>query len=249
MSINPLVSVIMPAYNAASVITKAIDSVLKQKVDLELIIINDHSSDGLDKVIAPYLQDPRVHYIQNQVNRGVAFSRNRGVSLAKGKYVAFLDADDWWDENKLTIQLAVMKRTGAVLSCTAREFARADGSLTGHIVPVGEEITYKRLLRHNCINCSSVLILTSVIKEFPMGHDHIHEDYITWLRVLQKYKTAVGINQPLLKYRLSSNSKSSNKIKSAKMTFLVYRHMGYGYLTSIRYFISYAIHGLLKYRL
>lgn len=82
--------------------------------------------------------------------------------------------------------------------------------------PVREEITYRSLLRHNCINCSSVLVRTQAAREFPMCHEDSHEDYIAWLGILKKYKRAVAVNEPLLKYRLTGSGKSGNKIKSAK---------------------------------
>ena len=140
-----------------------------------------------------------------------------------------------------------MERTGCVLSCTARELMTPQGELTGRIIPVKEEITYRDLLHHNSINCSSVVLKTEVAKNYPMEHDDSHEDYITWLKILQKYKKACGIREPLLKYTLSNQGKSGNKLQSARMTFMVYRYLGFGILKSCYYFASYALHGVWKY--
>ena len=74
-----------------------------------------------------------------------------------------------------------------------------------------------------------------------------HEDYLMWLEILRKYEKGCAVNEPLLKYRISSTGKSGNKLQSARMTFLTYRYMGYGPLRSIRYFMGYAVHGLKKY--
>ena len=93
-TVEVLVSVIMPAWNCAGTIGKAIDSVLVQDVPLELIVVNDTSPDDLDAVMKTYASDPRVRYVKNEHNLGASGSRNRGVALAKGSYVAFLDADD-----------------------------------------------------------------------------------------------------------------------------------------------------------
>lgn len=244
---NTQVSVIIPAYNCAGLISRAIDSALVQNVPLEVIVIDDGSSDHLDEVMEAYRDIPVLSYVKNEKNLGASGSRNRGVSMAKGRYVAFLDADDYWAEGKLEKQLAMMEKTKAVLSCTARELMTPDGTLTGRIIPVKKEITYKNLLHHNSINCSSVVLETEVAREFPMCHDDSHEDYITWLRILQKYKKACGIEEPLLKYRLSNQGKSGNKLKSAKMTFKVYRYLGFGFLKSCFYFVLYAFHGVWKY--
>ena len=91
---EPIVSVIMPAYHCEATIAKAIESVLKQQVALELIIINDCSGEGLDQVMESYADNPVIFYVKNEKNMGAAQSRNRGVAMARGTYVAFLDADD-----------------------------------------------------------------------------------------------------------------------------------------------------------
>lgn len=244
---EPLISVVIPAYNCAGAIGRAIDSALAQKVALEILVLDDGSSDGLEAVMAGYEGNEAVRFAKNEKNLGAAATRNRGVTLARGKYVAFLDADDYWTEDKLVRQLALIEQTGCVLCCTARELMTPEGELTGKVIPVKEKISYRELLKHNSINCSSVLILTDVAREFPMHHDDSHEDYIMWLEVLRKYETACGINEPMLKYRLSNSGKSGNKLHSAKMTFMVYRYMGFGVVKSMVCFCSYAFHGVKKY--
>lgn len=244
---KPLVSVIMPAYRCAGTIQKAIESVLIQKVDLELIVINDCSPDNLDEVMESYVQVPEVIYVKNQNNMGAARSRNKGVALAQGEYIAFLDADDWWDEKKLKKQISCLNKTRTVLCCTARELVSPQGVSTGRIIPVSEQITYRQLLHHNSINCSSVLIRSEVMKQYQMEHEDSHEDYILWLRILKRYQKACGINEPLLKYRVSTRGKSGNKLKSAKMTYQVYRYVGFDTFHSLWYFCCYAFHGIWKY--
>lgn len=241
------VTVIIPAYNAEKYITTAIDSVYKQEMEIEVIVIDDCSTDHTADVLKNYREYPGFRYLKNEKNSGVSFSRNRGVREAKGEYIAFLDADDWWCRGKLKAQLEALRNTGAVLCATGREIVRADASSTGKRISVKRYITYRELLKHNSINCSSVLLKTEVAREFPMENDEIHEDYMTWLKILKKYKYAVGVNEPYLMYRLSENGKSRNKLKSAKMTFQVYRCAGYGMLQSSCFFVSYAIHGVFKY--
>ncbi len=241
------VSVIIPAYNCAKFIEKAIDSALCQDVELEVIVINDCSTDNLDSVMEKYSQLENVVYITNESSLGAAKSRNKGVSLARGEYIAFLDGDDIWREGKLRKQLDLMEESGAVLCTTAREIITADGTLTGRVIPTKNQISYKQLLKHNCISCSSVVIKKDVAQEFPMHHEDSHEDYIMWLEVLKKYNTACGVNEPLLLYRQTSKGKSGGKLKSAKMTFMVYRYMGFGILKSLVCFCSYAVNGAYKH--
>lgn len=246
---EPLVSVIMPAYKCASTIRAAIDSVLIQNVPLELLVIDDCSPEPLDEALDLYRDEERVRICRNEQNLGAAASRNRGVALARAPYIAFLDADDIWEPEKLEKQISLLEETGLVLCATGRELMDPNGDLTGRVIPVPERITYRELLKHNCINCSSVVIRTEAAREFPMEHEDAHEDYIMWLRVLQKYQFACGINEPLLKYRLTNTGKSGSKLHSAKMTFRVYRCMGFGLYKSAALFASYAVHGVMKYAL
>lgn len=242
-----LVSVIMPAYNCENYIEEAIQSVLVQKVPLELIIIDDCSADKTEEIVKSFRQDNRVIYVRNEGNMGVAASRNKGMRLARGKYIAFLDSDDYWTEDKLEKQTALMEEKQAVLSSTGRELMDKDGKLSGKMIGIKEEIRYKELLKGNVLNTSGVMVLAEVAKRYPMEQEHLHEDYIMWLSILKDYDVAYGINEPLLKYRVMKGTKSANKLNSAKMTFGVYRHMGLNILQSCYYFCFYAVRGLLKY--
>lgn len=242
-----MVSVIIPVYNCSEYVSHAIDSVLEQKVDLEVIVIDDHSDDDIDTMLSKYSNLDNVIYLKNSSNLGVAETRNKGVELSKGEYIAFLDGDDIWAPDKLQKQLEAMNSGDYVLCATARELIDVNGKSLNRIIPVKSELTYKELLKHNSINCSSVLMKADIAREFPMHDDDCHEDYIMWLEVLKKYRKAVGVNEPLLKYRVSDNGKSGNKFKSAIMTFRVYRRIGLSLPKSVSCFLSYSFNGFKKY--
>ena len=245
--IKDFVSVVIPAYNCTAYIALAIDSALGQQVPLEVIVVDDCSTDDLPGLITRYREDSRVRYVRNEKNLGVAKTRNRGVSLARGEYVAFLDADDYWAQGKLRLQLERIRQKQAVICSTARELMTPEGQLTGYVLPVKEDLTYRDMLQQNYIGCSSVLIKTSVAREFPMHHDDAHEDYLMWLEVFEKYRYGCAINQPLLKYRLSTTGKSGNKLHSARLTYRTYRYHGLGRLRTLVCFCSYACYGVKKY--
>ncbi len=242
-----MVSVIIPVYNCSGYISHAIDSVLEQKVDLEVIVIDDHSDDDIDMMLSKYSHLDNVIYLKNSSNLGVAETRNKGVELSKGEYIAFLDGDDIWAPDKLQKQLEALESGNYALCATARELIDVNGKSLNRIIPVKSELTYKELLKHNSINCSSVLMKADIAREFPMHDDDCHEDYIMWLEVLKKYRKAVGVNEPLLKYRVSDNGKSGNKFKSAIMTFRVYRRIGLSLPKSVSCFLSYTFNGFKKY--
>lgn len=243
-----LISVVMPAYNCRKTIAQAVDSVLAQDgVDWELIIVNDASPEPLDDVLGQYRGDRRIHYFKNKRNRGVSYTRNRGIRLSKGKWVAFLDADDCWMSGKLKKQLDLLEENHLVLCATARKLMDADGHMTGRIIPVAENLTYRSLLSGNPVNNSSVLVRRDVLLEFPMERDDIHEDYALWLSVLKKYKRACGINEPLLCYRVDVHSKSGNKLKSVWMNYLTFRYVGMSVPQSLVCLARYAVAGVRKY--
>lgn len=254
---KPLVTVIIPAYNAKDYIVQAMDSVVHQTLTevVQLIVVDDCSEDGTGETIKNYMEafsekrmdNRQILFRQNVFNSGVAQSRNLGIREAQGDYVAFLDADDWWDPEKLEKQMNCIKKTGVILCATGRELMGADGMPLGKTIGIGERVSYHQLLRTNSIPCSSVVLKTEVAREFYMCHDELHEDYIMWLKVLKKYGNAAGINEPLLKSRMSQGGKSRNKVKSAKMQYGVYRYMGIGRVQSILLMCSYMVHGVMKY--
>lgn len=244
---SPIISVVMPAYNCSKTIAQAVDSVRGQHVDWELLIVEDKSKDSTLEVLEAYKEDKRIRILQNPRNMGAAKSRNRGVQEARGKYIAFLDADDWWTEDKLEKQLKIMEKTGCVLCSTARELVNRNGESAGKIIGVDRRITYHKLLYGNQINCSSVLVRRDIMLRYPMTHEDSHEDYIAWLSILKEHGDAVGINEPMLKYRMDFSSKSGNKGKSAMMHYKALRYAGVGRCRAWIYFCSYAVKGVLKY--
>ena len=170
-----------------------------------------------------------------------------GLKTEEQEKVFDENADTYHGMTVAKKQIELMESTDFVLCCTARKLINEDGTDANRVIPVSTVITYKDLLKHNSINCSSVLIKSDVAKEFPMHHNDCHEDYIMWLEILGKYNTACGINEPLLMYRVSNKGKSGSKFNSAKMTFKVYRRMGFGFFKSVKCFISYTFHGVKKH--
>ncbi len=242
-----MISVVIPVYNGAETIARAVESALLQDTDKEILVVDDCSGDNTAQVLAPYREKKQISYYRNEKNLGVAETRNRGVSLAKGEYVAFLDADDWWLPGKLSAQLERMAETGDVICSTARELCCPGSPKDGRIIHMPSRITYHELLGGNNIACSSVVLKTEVAREFPMVCDEVHEDYLTWLKILGKYGTCTGIDVPYLKYTLSTSGKSGSKLKSAAMTFGVYRKAGLSLGKSVVCFIRYALNGVRNY--
>ena len=230
MQEEPHVSVVMPAYNAERYIGQAIQSVLRQTYpDFELLVVDDGSKDQTVRIVRCLAeQDDRIHLYIMGKNSGVSASRNFGVTQARGEWIAFLDSDDIWREDKLERQLSYLARfPSAAIGYTASAFMNADGERYAYIMAALPQTTYAMLLRGNLMSCSSVMVKTSLMRRYPMGGDQMHEDYAAWLQILREVPCAYGVNEPLLIYRVSSASKSGDRITSAEMLYHTYRYVGF----------------------
>ncbi len=251
-----MVSVIIPCHNNNSTINRAVSSVLNQTYgDLEVIVVDNGSSEEL-ALNSLLIADKRVSVFQIPECLGAAGARNFGVKRADGEYVAYLDADDFWRKDKLAKQMKVMKKykyngLRPSICFTARRivYKKKKSLKKGPLVHAEKIVDYKRLLRSNQINCSSVLMRTDLARRFPFPDGDIHEDYVVWLNILKRGGYAAGIDEPLLDYYVSKNSKSGNKLHSAIMTYRVYKAVGLGTARSMYHMISYTIQGFKKYRL
>lgn len=245
-----LVSIVMPAYNAEKYISKSIESVLNQTYkNFELIIVNDCSIDNTEKIILNYKKsEKRIVYIKSEVNKGVGESRNVGVQNSIGNWIAFIDSDDLWANDKIEKQMEFIKNDKKIkFTYTGSSFINKEGKFFNYSMRVPKKVDYKTLLKQNIISCSSVLISKELILNCKMPKGYMHEDYATWLTILKKENYAYGIDEPLLYYRIMENSKSGNKVKAAKMNWNTYKYVGLNVFFCIFYMLFYCIRGLKKY--
>lgn len=247
--IKDLVSVVTPVHNAEKYIEITLKSVLNQTYkNLEIILIDDASKDSSRDIIKKYEKiDSRVRSILLDNNVGVAKARNEGIKNAKGQYIAFLDSDDIWLENKLEEQIKFMKEKNIAFSHTAYEFIDEEGNKIGKSVMVSESVGYTDLLKQNSVGCLTVVIDRSKVKKIEMPQIR-HEDYATWLSILRDGHRAYGLNKVLAIYRKSSNSLSGNKVKSAIWTWNIIRNVEkVPFPKAVLYFSNYAIKNINKH--
>lgn len=241
----PSISVIIPTYNSAKTIQETLDGVLAQNVGLEVIVMNDASTDHTLEILESY-QD-KIKVFTAEKNQGVAASRYQGIRHAKHDWIAFCDSDDVWKEGKLKHQLKVCLETNAVLCATARELIDEGGQSLNRIIEVHDIITYDDMLKTNSINNSSILMKKEVALEVPLFDSSLHEDYLMWLTILKKHQIARGINIPYVRYRVSTTSKSGNKLKSAIMHFKSQRAFKIPLFKVVLNMIPYTYHGFKKH--
>jgi len=236
----------MPAFNAEKTIAASIESVIAQTyMDWELIIIDDGSKDSTPQLILDAVErDKRIQGITFEHNKGIAAARNTGIKKAKGEWIAFLDSDDLWTEDKLKKQLCFAETENAIISYTSTAYINEAGEKSNYILQAKPMLNYRQLLRKNIMSCSSVIIRREKMIDFPKGD--MHEDYAVWLQIVKKAGQAHGLDEPLLIYRQSSSSWSGNRVKSAKMIFNTYCAVGFNRITSLVLTFLYAIHSVSK---
>jgi teichuronic acid biosynthesis glycosyltransferase TuaG len=218
--------------------------------DLELIVLDDCSTDRTVEIVRHYAsKDPRIRLQTGAQNVGVAQTRNNGIDMSRGKYIALLDSDDTWHPRKLEKQLETLKNAGAVLCyCSyaivddTNQKIRNDYLVPGHI-------DYRELLKENVIGCSTVLAETRVLKEHKFRTDFYHEDYVLWLELLRNGYKAVGDPEVLVNWCYQENSRSYNKWRCLKNRWQIYRQMeNLPMIPSICNLLCYVTAGFKKYR-
>lgn len=222
-----LISIVVPVYNASRFLDETIKTVLDQTYeDWELVFIDDCSTDNSQEIIKQYMKkDKRIKYFRQEQNGGPALARNKGIDESKGNFLCFLDADDLWDKDKLEKQLNFMIEKQVAFSYTSYEFATFDGTKTGKKVIAKEKMNYKQILKNNIISTITVMFNLDLIdKELIKMPDLKYvEDTATWFKILRNGFIAYGISDVYSYYRRTSNTESSNKFKTQKRLWNLYR--------------------------
>ena len=223
-----LISIIVPVYNVEKFIVETMDCVRSQTyANWELLLVDDCGPDNSARVIEEYMKntgDVRIRLIKQPSNMGAARARNRGLSEAKGRYIAYLDADDLWVPEKLERELSFMQERNAAFAFTGYEFADEQGRGTGTVVRVPDTMNYKQALKNTTIFMTTVMFDTEKIEksllEMPVMKS---EDTALWWKVLRNGYVAYGLDENLVKYRRPGKSLSSNKLEAIRRIWNLYR--------------------------
>jgi glycosyltransferase involved in cell wall biosynthesis len=186
-----LITVVIPCYNAEETILVCLQSVIAQSFqNFEVLIIDDGSTDGTAKLVSAFIQSQHLGdkiSLLSQSNAGPSAARNKGVKLAKGTWVAFLDADDVWSPDKLALQLKTVQENPDLALLGVRS-----SSTAGQNLPELSEISFKQLLSSNYFKTSGVLMKRKVALEVPFDEQmRYSEDYRVWLIVAYRYRVAI----------------------------------------------------------
>jgi len=243
-----LVTIVTPMYNSAGYISETIESVLQQTYqNWEMILVDDCSSDKSVEIVKRYMErDPRIHLIELKDNSGGAVARNAAINAAKGRYIAFLDSDDLWREDKLSEQVKFMSENDVKFSYSAYQVVNTQLKKIGE-VGVPSRLSYKEMLKTNFMGCLTVIYDVAYFGKVEMPLIRRRQDYGLWLKLLKRVTYAYGVNQCYAKYRVHDGSLSSNKLTTSTFTWkILYEVESLGLFKSAYYFSHYAIRGLIR---
>ena len=246
---NNLVSIITPSFNSEKFINECIESVIFQTYkDWEMIIVDDCSTDNSrSKIISFANEDNRIKPIFLEKNLGAAEARNIALKKSKGKFIAFLDSDDIWKNNKLEKQINFMNKNDIAFSFTSYQPISENRVEKYSVIEVPKEIDYHSYLKNTIIGCLTVIIDKEKTGEFIMPNIRSSHDMALWLLIMKRGFSAFGLNENLAYYRIVSNSNTSKKWKAVKEVWEVYRKVEkLNLIYSTLCFVSYVYNAIKK---
>lgn len=238
----------MPVHNGSHFIREAIQSVLGQSFSSwELIISDDQSTDDTISIAQHYCQlDRRITLVSTVARGGPAGARNQAIRIATGRWIAFLDSDDLWHPDKLLLTLDFARSNRIALAFTA--YFRLSANTALEYIPVPSVITYRELLKTNCIAMSTAMVDRQMVGNFEMNEAWRIDDYVCWLDIVKAGHSAGGLSEPLTTYRKHNQSHSSNKVRAALTVWRMFaKQQKLSWLEASWYFANYGIRGLNKH--
>ncbi len=221
---NHLVSIIIPSFNSEKFISETIKSVQNQTYqNWEMIIVDDCSTDDTVSKINAFLQDKRIQLHQLNRNSGTGIARNKALSLAKGRFVAFLDSDDLWKPEKLQKQVEFMISGNQPFTFSFYECITENGKSLGKIIQAPENLTYNQLFWSNLVGNLTGIYDAHYFGKIAISSKRKRQDWMMWLTILKKIKTAKPIPESLAVYRVRENSISASKWSLLRHNYTVYR--------------------------
>ncbi|TLS52173.1 glycosyltransferase family 2 protein [Paenibacillus antri] len=216
----------MPAYNCEAYIGDALRSILAQTyLKWEVIIVDDCSQDSTSDVVRRYAEvDNRIKYYRLHENSGAAKARNKGIEMAVGQYIAFLDSDDVWSTYKLEKQINFMRENQYTFTCTSYDKIDENGVKLNREIIAKVSSDYDGLLK-TCPGNSTVIYDAVKIGKFFIPNIRKRNDYVMWLSVIKRANMLYGLQETLASHRVRSGSISSKKIDLVSYHWKVYREI------------------------
>ncbi len=222
---TPLVSIITPTYNSEKFIAETIRSVQNQSyTHWEMILVDDCSNDRTELIITEFqASDSRIIFYKLHKNAGAGVARNQAITMANGRFIAFLDSDDLWKPEKLQKQIDAMVTHNSPFSFSFYDCIDESGNSLHKRIEAPKKLYYWQLFFCNFVGNLTGIYDTQFFGKIPISSIRKRQDWMVWLTVLQKMQTAQPIPESLAIYRVRQDSISSSKMKLLQHNFAVYR--------------------------
>ncbi|MBP7173855.1 MAG: glycosyltransferase family 2 protein [Cloacibacterium sp.] len=244
----PEVSIITPSYNASEFLEETIQSVIHQTFkDWEWLITDDQSRDNSVEIIRKF-NDPRIRLTIAEKNLGAGQARNLSLEKATGRFITFLDSDDYWEPNFLEKMINFMKENHAELAYS--NYARCNEKLEPVLQDFKADtvVTFDNLLKTCRLSLLSSMYDSKRVGKFYFPKGSKREDHVMWLNLLKEIPSGMPLPLTLSKYRMRDGSVSRRKKDIIKDQYLVYKKfMGFSTLKSVYYTAHWAWNGFMKY--
>ncbi len=244
-----LASIIIPYYKKRNYIKKTIKSVLNQSYkNFEVIIIyDDEDKTDLHFLKNIFNKNKKIKIVVNKKNIGAGLSRNKGIKIAKGRYIAFIDADDQWKKNKLSIQINFMEKNNISVSHTSYEIINNKGS-TIYKRKAKNFLNYEKLLSSCDIGLSTVIMEKKIFSHYcKFPNTKTKEDFILWIKILKRGYKIYALDQFLSIWKKTPNSLSSSTLQKLKDGFNIYnKFLKFNFFKSILYLTILSLNFLKK---
>ena len=247
---NNLISIVCATYNSAQYIEETIHAIIVQTyLNWELILIDDCSTDDTINILYHYANlYENIIVLQNRENLGPGITRNAGILVAKGRYIAICDSDDIWYPQKLEKQLDFMQLNHAAISYTSYELIDSCGRSLKRIIRVmNKPLEYTDYLKNTIIGFSTSMIDRNKCPNVILPDLRSREDTFLWCTLLKNGYKAYGMDEVLTKYRVHETSVSANKIKASVQVWELYRKkLHIPFFKCLFFFLYYAYHAIKK---
>jgi teichuronic acid biosynthesis glycosyltransferase TuaG len=222
---NKKVSIIVPAYNSEKFISDTIQSIQNQTyTNWEMIIVDDCSTDKTVEIIQEFMDnDPRIHLIKLNTNSGTGIARNTALQAVSGRYIAFVDADDLWEPEKLSKQIDFMETNNLPFTFSFYDLINEEGQPLNRRIEAPKNLSFRQLFFCNYVGNLTGIYDANALVKIGISPIRKRQDWMVWLTILRQIKTAKPVPESLAFYRIRKNSLSTSKTALLKHNYAVYR--------------------------
>ncbi len=245
---SPAIDIIIPNYNKAKYLNQCLDSIISQTYkNWKIYLVDDNSNDRSVEVLQKYQKFDNINFFFLKENKGPAFCRNYGIEHSKSKYLAFMDSDDFWPENKLEKQLNEMIKNDYNFTYTDYNFFYKDNEKNVNVVKLPLFLDFKSFILQSSMSTSSIIITREILGNIRFKNVE-QEDYLFKCDLLKKGEPAFNMKNTYVFYRINKNNRSSNKLRNIISLWKINKSQNkLNFFTNLKSLIFISFNSLKKY--